>query len=86
MRIREAVTQDPPRLVRALYQAVDAPGPTWRNLECYEIKYGKTGLPMLYAWCDKDPHNQIELFHVEKFGDIQVMQLPFSPRWPIKIR
>jgi hypothetical protein len=88
MRLREAVSQDPPRLVRALYQAVDAAGPTWRRLEAYELTYNNPddpATPNLWAACEKENFS-IELFRLSRFHDIQVLDQTFSPRWPLKIR
>lgn len=88
MRIREAVSAEPPFLLRALYQAVDAAGPTWRELEPYELVYNNPddpATPNLYAACEKEGW-KIELFRLSRFHDIQLTQKTFAPRWPLVIR
>jgi predicted DNA-binding transcriptional regulator YafY len=84
LRIRTAVSANPPRLVRVLYQAEDATTPTWREMECYSLRYrGKGGVPLLYAYCRKD--NAIEAFRFDRVKDIQLTNKPFEPKYQIEV-
>ena len=85
LRIRKAVRERPPKLVRAFYQAVDATSPTWRLLECYSLRYrGQDNRPLLFAACEKE-NWKIEAFRLDRFHDVQPTNIPFSPRWPIEL-
>lgn len=85
LRCREAVNQRPPKLVHALYKAKDAPTATWRHLECYSIRYrGKNNAPLLFAACSKENWGT-EAFDLGRFEDVQVTDIPFSPRWQIEL-
>lgn len=86
LRMREAVHQEPPKLVRALYKGEDATSATWRLLEPYSIRYrGKGGVPLLYAACEKESYKGIEAFRLERFQDVQVTDIPFKPRWKVEL-
>lgn len=84
LRIRTALSTNPPRLVRVLYQGADAPTATWREMECYSLRYrGKGGVPLLYAFCHKD--KAIEAFRFDRVKDIQITNKTFAPQYPVEI-
>lgn len=88
VRVRQAVRQNPPRLVYALYQAKDADGPTWRYLACYSIRdRGMGGEPLLFAACSKE-NWKVEAFDLRRFKDLQVTDRPwpFPPAYAIEFR
>ena len=85
LRMREAVRQNPPKLVRASYLAADAASPTWRLLEPYSIRYrGDGNAPLLFAACEKEAW-KTEAFRLDRFKDVQVTDIPFKPRWKIEL-
>lgn len=85
LRIREAVRQEPPKLVYALYQAVDAKAPTWRHLACYSLRDRGSGGPLLFAACEKE-NWAVECFGLSRIRDLQVTNKPwpFAPLYPIE--
>ena len=88
MRVREAVRQDPPKLVHALYQAKDADRATWRHLACYSIRdRGAEGNALLFAACEKEGW-KVEAFDLRRFQDLQVTAKPwpFNPMYRIEFR
>lgn len=91
MRAREAVRRSPPRLVRGTYQAADANAPTTRLMQCYSIRYrgvpafeGGPRRPLLYAACEKDGW-KVEAFRLDRFHDMQVTNIPFTPKHKIEL-
>lgn len=86
MRVQEAASQDPPCMVRALYQAKDAQVATWRLLQPYSIRArAEDGAWLLYAGCEKDNWN-VESFDLRRFKDLQVTNLPFTPKFDVEWR
>jgi len=87
LRIREAVHQSPPRLLYMLYQARNAPAPTWRHIAPYSIREKRTkdNEPLLYAACEKEQW-KVEAFDLRRIKDLQVTNKPwpFSPEFAVE--
>jgi hypothetical protein len=86
MRIHEAASQRPPKMVRALYKAKDADVATWRHLQPYSLRMrakDDPGTPLIYAACEKDQW-KVEAFIPARFEDVQVTNIPFTPRYKVE--
>lgn len=55
---------------------------TWRHVEPYSFRGGKQG-QLLYGHCLI--HNDTHSFYVHKIQDLQLTDIPFSPRWMVEI-
>ena len=57
-----------------------------RNVEPYSIRDGRAADDgdLFYGWCHKD--NALESFRLDRIEDIQITNIPFTPRnnWPVE--
>ena len=54
----------------------------WRYTEPYSYRFKGEGR-LFYAFCYKD--QRINSFRLEKIEDLQLTEMPYSPRWPVEI-
>jgi hypothetical protein len=79
-RIQEAGRQQPPKLLKLLYNN------QWRDVEVYSYRFRDADdphIPLLYAF-DVTKDNQIEAYKLKKIQDLQVTGRPYQPRWVVE--